>query len=270
MNLKNREAGEITVITSITNAQVKRVIQLNKKSKVRREGHCFVAEGLKLFRETPEKLRKNVFVSETFLNEHRSDDTLKGISFETVSNPVFERMCDTKTPQGILTVAGMPEYTREQLLGGSGRAPLVMILEDLQDPGNLGTILRTAAGAGVTGIFMSSRTADVFQPKVIRSTMGSIYRVPFRREDDLADVCSWLKGKRVRIFAAHLKGKNTYRGEDYTGGTAFLIGNEGNGLSDVLSAKADVLIRIPMEGKVESLNAAVASALLMYAAHDQR
>ena len=97
------------MITSITNAQVKRVIQLNKKSKVRREGHCFVAEGLKLFRETPEKLRKNVFVSETFLNEHRSDDTLKGISFETVSNPVFERMCDTKTPQGILTVAGMPE-----------------------------------------------------------------------------------------------------------------------------------------------------------------
>lgn len=261
---------KMTVITSITNAQVKRVIQLNKKSKVRREDHCFVAEGLKLFRETPEKLRENVFVSETFLNEHRSDDTLKGISFETVSDPVFERMCDTKTPQGILTVAGMPEYTREQLLGGSGRAPLVMILEDLQDPGNLGTILRTAEGAGVTGIFMSSRTADVFQPKVIRSTMGSIYRVPFRREDDLADVCNWLKGKRVRIFAAHLKGKNTYCGEDYTGGTAFLIGNEGNGLSDVLSAKADVLIRIPMEGKVESLNAAVASALLMYAAHDQR
>ncbi len=258
------------MITSISNPQIKRVIQLNSKSKARREEHCFVAEGLKLFRETPEILRKNVFVSETFLKDHSLDGILNGISFETVSDAVFARMSDTKTPQGILTVAEMPSYSREQLLGEGSRAPLLMVLEDLQDPGNVGTILRTAEGAGVTGIFMSSRTADVFQPKVIRSTMGSIYRVPFRREENLGEVCDWLKEKQVRIFAAHLRGENTYRGEDYTGGTAFLVGNEGNGLSSMLAGRADVLIRIPMEGRVESLNAAVASALLMYAAHDQR
>ena len=260
----------LKMITSISNPQIKKVIQLNSKSKTRREEHCFVAEGVKLFRETPESLRKNVFVSETFMKETGHDAILNGIQFECVSDPVFARMCDTKTPQGILTVAEMPEYTREQLFGNGNCAPLLLVLEDLQDPGNVGTILRTAEGAGVTGIFMSGRTADVFQPKVIRSTMGSIYRVPFRREEDLADVCDWLKENSIRIFAAHLRGEKNYRDENYTSGTAFLIGNEGNGLSDMLSGKADALIRIPMEGSVESLNAAVASALLMYAAHDQR
>ena len=211
-----------------------------------------------------------MFVSESFMKDPGNNAILNGIRFESVADPVFARMCDTKTPQGILTVAEMPEYTREQLLGSGNRAPLLLVLEDLQDPGNVGTILRTAEGAGVTGIFISGRTADVFQPKVIRSTMGSIYRVPFRREEDLEDVCDWLKEKQVRIFAAHLRGEKNYREEDYTKGIAFLIGNEGNGLSDKLSGKADALIRIPMEGSVESLNAAVASALLMYAAHDQR
>jgi len=228
-----------------------------------------VAEGLKLFGETPKELRERVFVSEAFAVDHAAD-LLEDTDFEVVSDSVFEKMCDTKSPQGILTIARMPSYTREQLLGDGHRKPLVLVLEDVQDPGNVGTILRTAEGAGVTGIFLSSRTADVFAPKVIRSTMGSIYRVPFRREENLSEVCDWLKQRQIRIFASHLEGTNTYRGESYMEGTAFLIGNEGNGLSDTLSGKADVRIRIPMEGKVESLNAAVASALLMYAAHDQR
>ncbi|MGN0362743.1 MAG: TrmH family RNA methyltransferase [Bilifractor sp.] len=259
------------MITSASNAQVRRVILLNTKAKARREEGCFVAEGLKLFRETPEELREKVFVSESFASDH-PDDLLKvkETDSEIVSDNVFEKMCDTKSPQGILTIARMPEYSREQLLGSRHRKPLVLVLEDVQDPGNVGTILRTAEGAGVTGIFLSSRTADVFAPKVIRSTMGSIYRVPFCREENLLEVCDWMKERQIRIFASHLQGTNTYRGESYTGGTAFLIGNEGNGLGDELAGKADVRIRIPMEGRVESLNVAVASALLMYEAHNQR
>ena len=151
-----------------------------------------------------------------------------------------------------------------------GKTPLLMVLEDLQDPGNVGTIIRTAEGAGVTGIIMSRGTADIFNPKTIRSTMGSIYRMPFLIVDDAVGFVKGLKARKICTYAAHLHGVHSYREEDYTKGTAFLIGNEGNGLTDAMAEAAECLIRIPMEGKVESLNAAIASAVLMYEAHGQR
>jgi TrmH family RNA methyltransferase len=255
------------MITSSGNGQIKEVLQLNAKARLRREKRLFTAEGIKLFREAPAKLREKVFVSASF--EREQGKLLEGVSYETVEDGLFARMCDTRTPQGILTVLRMPVYEREELLGRPGTAPLVLVLEDLQDPGNVGTILRTAEGAGVTGVILSRNCADLFQPKTIRSTMGSVFRVPFREEDP-EEAVRWLKARRIRTYAAHLKGENTYAQEDYREGTAFLIGNEGNGLSDRLTEACDRLIRIPMEGQVESLNAAVAAALLMYAAHSQR
>ena len=145
-----------------------------------------------------------------------------------------------------------------------------MVLENIQDPGNLGTILRTAEGAGVNGILMSRDTVDIFNPKTIRSTMGSVYRVPFLYVEDICETVRELKNKGISAYAAHLKGIGSYDEQDYTKGTAFLIGNEGNGLTDELADLADTYIRIPMYGKVESLNAAIASAVLMYEAQRQR
>ena len=145
-----------------------------------------------------------------------------------------------------------------------------MILENLQDPGNLGTILRTAEGAGVDGVILSKESVDIYNPKTIRSTMGSVYRLPFLYVDSIEAILPVLKKHHVHTYAAHLKGKNSYEQENYCGGTAFFIGNEGNGLTDHLSSQADTLIRIPMEGKLESLNAAVASAILMYESYRQR
>lgn len=148
--------------------------------------------------------------------------------------------------------------------------PLLLLLENLQDPGNLGTILRTAEGAGVTGVILSKGCVDLYNPKTIRSTMGSVYRVPTLYTEDLRETVELLKAHGIRSFAAHLKGVNFYDQENYRGGTAFLIGNEGNGLTEELTEQADTLIRIPMEGKLESLNAGVASAILMYEAYRQR
>ena len=145
-----------------------------------------------------------------------------------------------------------------------------MILENLQDPGNLGTILRTGEGAGITGVIMSSQTVDIYNPKTIRATMGSIYRVPFLYVDDLSKVIERLHKKKIHTYAAHLKGTDYYLDQQFKEPTAFLIGNEGNGLSKEIADLAEKYIKIPMEGKVESLNAAVASALLMYEAHRQR
>lgn len=251
------------MITSSGNSQIKRVMQLNAKSRLRREEGVFVAEGVKLFLETPDRLREKVFVSESFAEENR--ELLRETAFEIVEDGLFARMCDTKTPQGILTIARRPVYTWEEATGGE--APLLLVLEDLQDPGNVGTILRTGEGAGVTGVILSRNCVDLFHPKTIRSTMGSIYRMPFFCPEDLPQAVRRLQEQGIRTYAAHLKGRHSYRKEDYRGGCAFLIGNEGKGLSRELAEAADCLIRIPMEGRVESLNAAVAAAVLMYEAH---
>lgn len=254
------------MITSSSNQQIKNIALLNKKAKARREQGVFVAEGRKMLQEAPREWIEKVFLSESC--EKTNEISLEGIQYEVVDDRVFASVCDTKTPQGILTVLRIPSYTADQVLGGEN--PFLIVLEDLQDPGNVGTILRTAEGAGVTGILVSRRTADLFQPKTIRATMGSIYRMPVLEVDSAAEFLPELSARGIRTFAAHLNGKESYRLQDYTGPAAILIGNEGNGLSDELAARADRLVRIPMEGQVESLNAAIAAAVLMYEVHGQR
>ena len=145
-----------------------------------------------------------------------------------------------------------------------------MILEDIQDPGNLGTILRTGEGAGISGIIATRGTADLTNPKTVRSTMGSIFRVPYVVTDDLHETILSLKQRGFTIYAAALEGSVLYDVPDYTAPSAFLIGNEGNGLTAEAYAAADKAVRIPMSGMVESLNAAVASAILMYEARRQK
>lgn len=256
------------MITSSSNAQVKNVILLNKKARARRQQGLFIAEGIKMFQEAPREWVEKIYVSESFAADPEHAALLADISYETVEDRIFAQMSDTQTPQGILCAVKIPSYTPAEVL--SGDRPLLLVLEDLQDPGNVGTILRTGEGAGVTGVILSRNTADLFNPKTIRSTMGSIYRMPFYRADDLGEVMDMLSRRGIRTCAAHLRGEHSYTQEDYCKPCAFLIGNEGNGLSDRLSERADRLVRIPMAGKVESLNAAIASAVLMYEANRQR
>ena len=203
-------------------------MQLNQKAKARREQGLFVAEGRKMFLEAPESWVSQVFVSETVSRDGELMSQAEKYPCEIVKDSVFRQMCDTKTPQGILTVLKLPSWSEEEVL--AGKNPLVMVLEDLQDPGNAGTILRTGEGAGVSGVFLTKTCVDITNPK----------------------------------------GENSYDQESYKGGTAFFIGNEGKGLTDQAAEAADCLIRIPMCGKVESLNAAMASGILMYEAARQR
>ena len=190
-----------------------------------------------------------------------------------MSDEVFKKTADTKTPQGILFVMEQMQYSMEILVEKAvkrykegGREPLFLLLEDIQDPGNLGTMLRTGEGAGVDGVIMSRGTVDIYNPKTIRSTMGSLYRVPFAYVEELADAIRLLQKNDIPVYAAHLRGERFFDELSYEGGSAFLIGNEGNGLKKETADLADLYLKIPMEGKLESLNAAVASALLLYQA----
>ena len=284
------------MITSTSSSQVKHIVNLQKKSKLRKEEKQFVVEGIKMVSEAPKDRLVKVYVSETFKADN--EEFLEKMNYEAVgkdvleivSDNVFVRMSDTQTPQGIMAVVKMSDVCIEDMFekdnytdskddgadkvedntADAKKQPLLLILENLQDPGNLGTIVRMAEGAGVTGIIMSSNTVDIYNPKTIRSTMGSLYRVPVIYVNDICKAVDECKEKGVKVYAAHLKGTDNYNQKDYAQPTAFMIGNEGNGLSDRLTQKADELVRIPMQGKVESLNAAIACTILTYEAVRQR
>lgn len=261
------ERGENNLITSTSNAQVKQLLSLQKKAKERTRKDVFIVEGMKMFCEAPEERVVQTYVSEQFYQKHSS--MFEGRrDVAVLAEHVFEAVSDTKTPQGVLCVVRQYHYRLRDLLGE--KTPLIMALENLQDPGNLGTVVRTAEGAGVTGILLSAGCVDICNPKVIRSTMGSVYRMPFYYSQDWRGDLEWLRQQGVRLYAAHLEGADFYDSFSYSGPSAFLIGNESRGLTEETAALADHAVKIPMCGRVESLNAAVAASVLMYEANRQR
>ena len=289
------------MITSAANKKVKNIASLLSRSRERKKQGVFVVEGIKMFAEAPIDRILEIYIEETLFKEvlaGKADEEFvkkldqitgclpkkdgkscvakdNGISveFEIVRDDIFRKMSDTQTPQGILCVVKRMDEAFEDLIREAQRREepgLYLVLEDIQDPGNLGTMIRAGEGAGVSGIIMSDKTVDVYNPKTIRATMGSIYRVPFCYVSDLHRCIKDLQECDIQVFAAHLKGEESYDLQDYCRSVAFLIGNEGNGLKDETAELADTYIKIPMLGKVESLNAAIAATLLVYEAARQR
>ncbi len=256
------------MITSTSNPQIKNLIQLNRKVKARRQQQMYVAEGVRMVREAPPDELEMIYVSESFRSQPQNEEMLAGRRYEVLSDSVFAHVSDTKTPQGILCLMRMRQYSLDDMM----LMPDVMllVLENLQDPGNLGTVFRTGEGAGITGIILDDSTVDVYNPKTVRSTMGSIYRIPFFVTEDLVGTLATLRSRGIRIFAAHLDEGICYTETDFTQSTAFLIGNEGNGLTKSALEASDFHVRIPMRGRLESLNASMAAGILMYEADRQR
>ena len=256
------------MITSTSNPQIKRLLQLQKKGKARNEEGVFLVEGLRMYGEVPEECVEKVYIAETLYHKRKAELRLERFPVEILSDAVFSHVSDTKSPQGILCIVKQKSYDVEELLDRAN--PHFMVLDNLQDPGNLGTIVRTAEGAGADAVFLSRESVDLYNPKTIRSTMGSIYRMPVIYIEDLVKLLDRFREKGIKSYAAHLEGKNTYDKEDYRSGTALLIGNEGNGLRKEIADAADIRIRIPMQGQVESLNAAIAASILMFEVYRQR
>lgn len=265
------------MITSQSNGRIKYVTDLLTKARLRRKDGKFVAEGIKMFLEAPLELIEEVYISEelekkvqkVFPEDRAFAEKLSRVNYEVVTDSILKKMTETVTPQGIVSVIKIKEQKLEEIT--DVEKPLIIMLENLQDPGNLGTILRTAEGAGVDGIILSRDCVDIYNPKVTRSTMGSVFRMKFAYVDDLNDTISILKKKGIRVYAAALdKNSASYDSRDFSKGSAILIGNEGNGLKEETINASDETIFIPMVGQVESLNASVAAAVIMYEALRQR
>lgn len=273
-------------ITSVNNKTVKRLVLLRDKSRERREAQRFIIEGVRAVADVDASYVETVYVTEELYQEMTCGlepvtqwgrDLQKILYYyyvnrmTLVSEDVMRKISGTSTPQGVLAAARMPQHTLAEILDQTEN-PLLLMCEDIQDPGNLGTMIRTAEAAGVSGIVLSKDCADLYNPKVVRATMSAIFRVPVVAVSDFAEAMRMTREHGVRIYAAYLdpEGTTDYDGQHYTAGTAFLIGNEGNGLRKETAEAADVRIRIPMAGQIESLNAAMSAGILMYEAARQR
>jgi len=259
------------MISSTANPRVKNIISLQKKGKERKRQGVFVIEGRKLYeevvRDAPDAVVE-VYVTEAYLEDSVQKEALSTVQYEVVSENVMKAMAETMEPQGILATVRIPCYDKKEVL--KKEDAVWIALEDMRDPGNLGTILRTSEAAGVAGVILSANSVDMYNPKVVRSTMGAIFRVPHFYAEDFYAELDQLKQLGAKLYAAHLMGKQYYDEPDYSDRVVILIGNEANGLSEEATSKADCLVKIPMEGKAESLNAAVAASLFVYEAYRKR
>ena len=243
------------MITSKTNQKLKMVRKLLESSRQRNESGMFVAEGERLCAEVPPGLLDCVFMSEDYYSSCRKnyDD------YEVVENSVFRSLSDTVNPQGILAVVRKPKWEDMKNIQSGGR---ILLLDGIRDPGNMGTIVRTAEAAGVKTVYMSPDCVDLYNPKVIRSTMGSVFRVPCITLD-LKSVIERLKKSGIMVYATSLGASESYREADLSD-AAVIIGSEANGVRPEILDAASKCIKIPMAGQVESLNAAVSAAVLMF------
>lgn len=257
------------MIQSLANAAVKRIVLLQSKEKERREEGVFITEGIRMFEEIPKDRLEEVYVTEEFL-DHTSQ-TVRGIlsrtGYEIVSNEVMRKMSDTMTPQGVLCTVRAYDYSIDDVVKNGS---LFVVLDALQDPGNLGTIFRTAEAAGASGIIMSRDTVSIYNPKSVRSTMGTLFRMPFAYTDDLPETIRDMRVRGIRVYATTPEMSKDYTLCDLSAPSAFVIGNEGAGISEPVMRACDEHISISMEGEVESLNAAVATAVLLFESHRQR
>lgn len=261
-------ADEI-IITSISNPIIKEVRSLsNKKGRI--VAQAILLEGYRLVKDAVDsgaEIRYYIIADSFFQKAELFLSDVPNIKVVQVSDALFYRISETQSPQGIMAVAELPVYDKKDVINGVKQ---VIVLENLQDPGNLGTIIRSADACGFDAVILSKDSADPYNPKVIRSTMGSLFHIPIIIEEDFDGVLNELRSRNIRLVAAHTRDALSCWKADLAGDVAIIIGNEGNGLSEHILELADMTVMIPMKGKAESLNASAAASMLIYECMRQR
>ena len=256
----------MNMITSKENELIKHIRSLSQK-KYRDEYKEYIVEGIKMVKESIKYATvKCIIVCEKLFDDSKDIDTLKkaNIRLEFVSKTVFDTITDTKTPQGVLAVVEQTIHEKINIKALE-KDKTIFALDNIQDPGNLGTIIRTLDSAGFKNLIVSQDTVDVYNPKVVRSTMGAIFRINiFCVSSELIDTLNSLKSDGYKIIITSLEAKNYIYDIDFNERGIIVIGNESKGVSSGIQSIADEKYKIPMIGKTESLNAAVATSIIAY------
>ena len=263
------------IITSVNNQRVKDEANLKQK-KYRTETGTFFAEGLRAVTEAVQyaDVADLFFIKteERKLNEIIKTAEEKGVRLYCVDEKVMAKLSDTKTPQGVLAVIKMPEDSLQKLRPGTAsdnNAP-VIILDRVQDPGNLGTIIRTADAVGALGIILLEGCVDAFSPKVVRASMGSLFHLPVIQDVFPEEALTWCYRHGYEPAATALKNAQNMYKADLSKKMAFIFGNEANGVAEELQAAAETRLFIPMAGQAESMNVAMAAGIILFEGLRQR
>ena len=254
--------NNFTEITSKDNQIIKFVSQLQTSTKQRRTNGLFVLEGLRICRDAYEngiKFEKLIVTKDAFNKHFDIIDMFKTVSDNcyVLRDELFKKISDTNTPQGIIAVAKIPELSTK--ISNCGR---YIAVENIADPSNLGAISRTAEALGVSGIIVSLDGCDPYSPKSLRASMGTLLRMPVYVTDD---IIKFIKENSLRSLACVVDcNAQSIADVDFRNGDVLLVGNEANGLTKETKEKSDTLVTIPMKGKTESLNAAVAASIAMW------
>ena len=263
-------AKRIESITSAQNPKIKNLLLLQEKSKARREQGLFVVEGRRELEHCLEagfKVR-TVFVCPEVMGERwpvgaGHDDTL----VVEIPEALYRKVAYREGTEGILAEVEVRERRLEDL--ALGERPLVMVLESVEKPGNLGAVLRSADAARADAVIVCDPLTDLWNPNLIRASLGGIFTVPTACASS-EETIAWLRSRGIRILTAQLQDSSWYYDVDMTGGTALVMGTESTGLTDCWRRAADAHIRIPMLGRLDSLNVSVSAAILLFEAVRQR
>lgn len=242
------------IITSKDNEIIKNIKKLKEK-KYRLDS--YIVEGIKMVKEAISENQEIALIA--IREDFKIDFDTKKMKIVTISNKIFNDISDVKTPQGILAVIKKNQNNQIET-----NSDYILALDSLQDPGNMGTIIRTADSANINQIIINKTTVDPYSPKVIRSTMGAIYRTNIIEVEDLKATLKEMKSKGFQIITTDLKATQSIYDINYNNKTVVVIGNEANGVSQEILQTADKKVIIPMLGKTESLNASIAASIMIY------
>ena len=265
-------------ITSAQNPKIKALLELQEKSKVRKRKGLFVVEGRRELQHCIEAGFEphTLFICRDILTEKELDRILGAIeeNFTGMTCPIIEipqhlydKVAYRGGTEGIIAELKCKEMSLESLK--LKKNPLVVVLESVEKPGNLGAVLRSADASGVDAVIVCDPLTDMYNPNLIRSSIGAIFTVPVATATS-EETIKWLKDNGIKIYTAQLQDSEWYYDTDMKGGTAIVMGTEATGLTDIWRKAADAHIKIPMLGRLDSLNVSVSAAILMFEAVRQR
>ena len=252
------------IISSKKNSAIKYLRKLYRARNRRKEGK-FLLEGSRIVQHA---VKKEMLISRVFVSADFDDQSLikklkqSDCQLITISRELLDEIADTVSPQGIIAIADKPNYQLSDIWNNSQDS--LLLLDRIQDPGNMGALIRTAAAAGVKGIIALKGCVDIYNLKVLRATMGAIFNIPICTRIDVTKIRKKAKELEHQIVCADLSGPKFHYEINFSKKTIFVIGNEAQGISQEILSLSDQIVKIPLNGAIESLNAAVSGGIILY------